>query len=357
MILCSPQYGLKPNSNAGGEVYDEKILKGLADKGVEIEIILPYKRLYDTSQKNWCVHYLPIPFIHRSYLFNFAIIPQLISIYKKTHFDILRIHSPYYVGIGAWLFKKLFAPKVKLVASYLHFEEKFLFNLIDYFFIRSWDHILTISQSTKRVLTDRYKIPENKINITSPGISDEYFSKCKKSFDNPIPSLVFCGFLNPRKNVRFLIEILNDLTDQNSKLTIIGDGPQKTELKKIAADLKVSHRIIFTGYLSMEEKLKLINKADIFLFPSLMEGFGMSPVEAMACGIPTIVSDRGALPEVVGDGAMALPLDKNVWIKAINHLIVDKELRKSWSQKAISRANKFKWQNGIDETYKLLFNL
>lgn len=113
MIICSPQYGLKQNSNAGGEVYDEMVLKGLADLGNKIEIILPYGKNYDKNQKNWEVYNLSIPYIHYSYLYNLAIFPKLYRIHKKTNFKILRVHSPYFVGIGAWLFKKFFAKDKK----------------------------------------------------------------------------------------------------------------------------------------------------------------------------------------------------------------------------------------------------
>jgi glycosyltransferase involved in cell wall biosynthesis len=228
MIICSPQYGLRHNSFVGGEVYDEKILKGLADKGHKIEIILPYKKTYDKTQKNWNVTFVPIPFLHYSYLFNFATIPLLVKIYKKTKFDVLRVHSPYLTGIGAFIFKKLFAKNIKVVATYHHLENKILFNIIDKFIANKWDLIITVSKFTKSQLIEKYKIDPDKIIVAYNGVDKKYIpgEKDQKTINkyklNGKFVLVFCGTISKRKNVIFLLDVMAKLKGGSTVLVVVG---------------------------------------------------------------------------------------------------------------------------------------
>jgi glycosyltransferase involved in cell wall biosynthesis len=363
MIICSPQYGLKPNSNAGGEVYDEMILKGLADLGAQIEIILPYGKPYDRTQKNWRIRHIGTPYIHVSYLFNIAMLPALIATYRQTKFDILRVHSPYLVGIGAWLFKILFAPNVKLVATYFHFENKPLYDLIDRILIKKWDFIITLSESTKNVLMSKYGISEDKILLSYPGISTKYSPREKdqemiKKFgpENRFV-LSFCGIFIPRKNIPFLLDVIKKMNDPAITLVIVGDGPEKESLVNRTHELGIQKNIVFTGYLSENDKIAVLRSSDLFVFPSLMEGFGMAPAEAMACGIPTIVSDRGSLPEMVSAGGISLELDVEKWAQKIAELKNNENLRRELSQKALVRSKNFSWQRAaekIEHHYKKL---
>lgn len=346
MIICSPQYGLKPNSNAGGEVYDEMVLKGLADFGNQIEIILPYGKSYDKNQKNWNVYNLGIPYIHFSYLFNFAILPKLYKIYKKTKFKILRVHSPYFVGIGALLFKKFFAKDIKIVTTYFHFEPFFLFNVIDKLLIKKWDHIITISEATRNDLINKYDISPEKITLAYCGISKKY-KKSDSVNKSDKKQITFCGILIKRKNVDFIIDIASKIGTKDAVFNIIGDGPEMDNLKAYAKEKNAYDKFVFWGYLSEDKKIEILQASDIFLFPSFMEGFGLAPVEAMACGVPTLVSDRGSLPEVVGDGGLILPLDEDKWIDSIVRILSDKELSKELSKKAVEKSAKYNWEEVV----------
>ena len=110
IVICSPELGLSPTSNLGGEVYDREIIRELCSQGVKVITILPKKKPF-ISHKNLKVYYLPFASIWPPYLFNFLIIPWLFWLYRKYKFNILRIHSPYFVGFAAYLFK-LFFPTV-----------------------------------------------------------------------------------------------------------------------------------------------------------------------------------------------------------------------------------------------------
>ncbi len=358
MIICSPQYGLSPNSAAGGEVHDEHILKGLAEKGVRVEIILPFGKRWDKSQKNWCVHSVPVPYVHYSYLFNIVILPLLFTIYKKTRFQILRVHSPYYVGIGAFLFKKFFAPRVTLIATYHHLENKIFFRLIDYLLIHCWDTITTVSQFTKSQLIERYGVLPERIVIIPNGVSDE-FHPAEKDTEifrryktDARFSILSSGLLIPRKNFTFLLEVVSMLRDPEIALLIVGTGPEKDKLERMVRELGLQQQVFFLGYLSKAEYVKVVQAADLFAFPSLLEGFGLAPLEAMACGTPVVTSTSGSLPEVVGDGGLVLELDIHIWVQAIRSLKKNRALSEQLRSKGIARARLFSWESAIEKTYQ-----
>lgn len=346
MIICSPQYGLKPNSNAGGEVYDEEVLKGLANLGNQIEIILPFGKNYDEKQKNWKVYNLSIPFIHYSYLFNLVILSKLYKIYKKTKFKVLRVHSPYLVGIGALLFKKFFAKDIKIVTTYFHFEDRFVFNLIDKLFIKKWDHIITISEATRNDLIKKYNVTPEKITLAYCGISTKYKKNEISRKDNK-KQITFCGYLIKRKNINFIIDVASKIKERDIVFNIIGDGPEKKSLKEYVKTKNLEDKFIFWGYLSEDNKIEILQQSDIFVFPSLMEGFGLAPVEAMACGLPTIVSDRGSLPEIVDDGGLVLPLDDQTWVDSIEKILNDKEFAQILSEKALKKSANYNWEDVV----------
>ena len=102
--VCSPQLGIAPESNSGGEVYDREVIKAFCNHGIKVITILPKNKPY-LIDKNLKAYYLPFPFIWPPYLFNIFIIPWLFWLYKKYNFNVLRIHSPYFVGLGALVFK------------------------------------------------------------------------------------------------------------------------------------------------------------------------------------------------------------------------------------------------------------
>ncbi len=348
VTICSPQYGLSPHSHAGGEVHDEAVLKGLAQRGYHIEILLPYKKPYDTKQKNWRVEHVSLPYIHTSYLFNVVSFLHLVRTYKRQPFHIVRIHSPYLVGIGAYLFKRLIAPEVKLFATYHHIEPNWIYTLIDKVLANKWDHIFIDSEYSKHDLMQRYSVEDANITVTYNGVPEHYFSTQKNSpTSNKGLSLVFCGLLIQRKRVDFLLHLMTKL-DHDTHLTIIGDGPLKRKLEALARTLDISEKVTFKGSVSEEQKLDILRASDVFVFPSRMEGFGLAPAEAMALGLPVIASNQGSLPEVIGNGGIVLPHDEEMWISTITRLKTEKDTLRHYGQEARKQAQQFRWEHVID---------
>jgi len=347
MRICSPQYGLDQNSSAGGEVYDARILDELARQGHEIDVILPPHK-HTQNTKGWNIYHTTSSFWSRSFAYNFTLIPALKRIWRESRFDVIRVHSPYFVGIGAWIFKKLYAPRVPIVATYHHLEASPAFNLIDYLFIRKWDAIITDSRFSKNAIMKRFGVNPNIIHVIHAGISTIPPAHTTNTSATDF-KLTFCGALIPRKNVSFLLDVVAK-TDIPLSLTIIGDGPQRKKLERKTRAMGIEEMVRFTGKIERKEKDALIAGSDLFVFPSRMEGFGLAPLEAMALGTPALVSNRGSLPEVIGEGGIVIELSKHAWKHELERLYDHRDELPTLSLKAQRRAREFTWEKTGKET-------
>ncbi len=320
MIVCSPQLGISPESNLGGEVYDREILKSLDELGVTTLIILPWGKKYPPL-KRAKFYFLPTPFVYPPWLFNLLILPYLLYLYSKYKFDILRVHSPYFVGPAAILFS-LLNQKVKVIPSYLHLENNNIYNFVDRLLLPHYYKIIAISQSTKQDLINDFQVPPERIKVIPCGVDEKYRPKGRN--DELIESLnlknkkilLYLGQLIRRKNIPFLFEVLKYLPSK-FVLLLCGDGPFKKELEETVKTMGLSDRVVFTGRIRESDKVDYYNLADVFVYPSLNEGFGLSVYEALACGKRVIASDIPVFKEVKSRGIVLLPLDAPTWVRAI----------------------------------------
>ncbi|MCC6728933.1 MAG: glycosyltransferase family 4 protein [Chthonomonadales bacterium] len=162
------------------------------------------------------------------------------------------------------------------------------------------------------------------------------------------PYVVTVGVLQPRKNLPLLLEAFARArmrAEFPHKLVLAGKRGWGCENLAIqAARLQIGDAAVFTDYVADQDLPALYSAADAMAFPSLYEGFGLPPLEAMACGAPTLVSDAPAMPEVVGDGAMILPvMDAYSWGDALAALLKDPAARRTWSARGVARAAAFDW--------------
>jgi len=361
LIICSPQLGISPQSDLGGEVYDREMIKALCDLGVQVIVILPKNKAY-LSHKNLKVYFLPFPFVWPPFLFNFLIIPWLFWIYKKEKFNILRIHSPYFVGLGAWFFK-LFKPKINLTAHYHHLElKKRLFYFLDRLLIKKWDSIIADSQFTKEEIIFHYQIEPKKIKLVYPGIEKKFKpqNKNKKLVQKyqlqNTKVLLYLGGLKPRKNIDFLIELMNQFKLEKVKLLICGKGSLSNQLKNKVKELNLEMKVIFLDFIPEKEKVNYYNLTDIFVLPSQKEGFGLVLLEAAACKVPSVASNTSSLKELIINGEtgyLARLNDVNDWILKIKKLLKDNQLRKKMSRSARKFSQKFSWQQSVKKQIKI----
>ena len=223
------------------------------------------------------------------------------------------------------------------------------------------DRIIAISHFTKREILRIYPdTPADKIIVTWLGVNprfrilnEESKLTVRKKYNLGKPFILSVSSSNPRKNLKTLIDAYSKIQDQiDHDLVLTGEYNWKSnELYKLVVELGLSDRVKFTGYLPAEDLPVLYNLADLFVLPSLYEGFGLPPIEAMACGTPVITSNVTSLPEVVGDAAITLdPLNLELLAQTMRNLIMNDTERATLRNKGIERAKLFTWEKCACET-------
>ena len=220
------------------------------------------------------------------------------------------------------------------------------------------DHIITISEFSKNEIMKYMKVPAEKISVMPCGVDHDKFhpnyseddiAKAKEKYGIHQEYILYLGTLEPRKNIVVLIEAYAKLREENKsgpKLVLAGKkGWLYDEIFEKVVSFHLSDDIIFTDYVGVDDVPLLLNGATVFVFPSIYEGFGLPPLEAMACGTPVISSNAASLPEVVGDaGILADPYSTEEIKNAIQLMINDEILRAELREKGLIRSNNFTWK-------------
>lgn len=234
------------------------------------------------------------------------------------------------------------------------------------------DVILTVSEFSKQEIIKYMKIPADKIVVMLPGVdlklfradySNELVENSKKKYRISGDYFLYLGTIEPRKNIQRIIDayvLLRERVPDLPKLVLAGgkgwlcDSIYENVAKLNSAD------IILTGYIDEVDSPLLISGARALLFPSLYEGFGTPPVEAMACGTPVISSNAASMPEVIGDaGVLVNPYSVEEISFAMECVLKDKELCASLIQKGLERAKRYTWENSaatLSQVYKDLLS-
>lgn len=231
-------------------------------------------------------------------------------------------------------------------------------------FLQSADRIITVSECTKVDAIRLCGIEEEKITVIYEGVNPDFYpvppeitSAIRYHYNLPERYILFVGTIEPRKNLHFLLEVFQRLPNRknNLKLVMVGKkGWRYEDFFQKLKELGLENDIVFLGYIPDSDLPAIYSMAEVFVFPSLYEGFGLPVLEAMACGTPVICSNTSSLPEVAGEAALLLPPDNiSEWIHALEHLLESKELRRDLSQRGLRQAARFTWHNTAFKTYKI----
>jgi glycosyltransferase involved in cell wall biosynthesis len=221
------------------------------------------------------------------------------------------------------------------------------------------DRIVTVSGTSRRDLKAWFHLPDNKLRVISEG-PDPIFrpAKCEaetrqvlRKYGVPVEAryLLYVGGLSPHKNIPRLIEALSHASDVQLSVVLVGDmndvfHTHIPAIRSAIARAGLEHRVILPGFVPDAELVYLYSRAYALVQPSLMEGFGLPAVEAMACGIPIISSRAGSLPEVIGDAGLFFdPTDVASIARAIRTLCDDHERRDLLAATALARSALFSW--------------
>ncbi|MDP2642793.1 MAG: glycosyltransferase family 1 protein [Candidatus Peregrinibacteria bacterium] len=225
--------------------------------------------------------------------------------------------------------------------------------------------VVTISKNTKKDLIERLNVPEEKIEVIYNGVSDNFtliddpktFQKTLNKYKIKKEFLLYTGVWRYHKNLPRLIEafaILRQKKNLDMSLVITGkpdlDYP---ETKDKVKELGLENDVIFTGLVDEEELIHLYNAANIYVFPSLYEGFGLPPLESMKCGTPVVASNTSSIPEICGEENAIFfdPYNVEDIAEKIEKVYKDVDLQAKLIENGIAHASLFSWQITGEKTY------
>jgi glycosyltransferase involved in cell wall biosynthesis len=257
--------------------------------------------------------------------------------------------------------------------GYLHYPEahtrfsRLYLDLSTRFSARSSRRVIAISEATKRDLVHHYRVPPRKVSVIYHGrdpiftpVADERtLEETAAKYGIAQPYCLHVGTLQPRKNLGTLVEawsLLRARMEQPPQLLLAGRrgwlyGPLLASIREQGLE----DYIRFADYVGRDDLPALYSGALALTFPSLYEGFGLPPLEAMSCGTTVLASTASSIPEVVGDAALLLdPRDPDAWASAVELLLGNQAMRSELSQRGLARASQFTWERCAHQTLSTL---
>jgi len=279
---------------------------------------------------------------------QYPVSPKIHSNYVITVHDLIPILYPEYVGI------------IYSVQAKIHYPISMKYAT----------KIITDSNHTKNDIIRLYKIADEKIKVIYPGVSSNFHPasedeilKVKTKFKLFKPFILFVGAIEPKKNVELLIKAYSLCLKNNPNLELVIAGKKAWKFEsvfKLIERLNLKSEIRILDFVPYEDLRALYSGAEVFVFPSRYEGFGLPPLEAMRCGTPVITSNVSSLPEIVGqEGLMVGTDDPEGLADSIIRVISDLNFRDSYTRYCKNRAELFRWEKTAEETldiYKSVVN-
>jgi len=253
---------------------------------------------------------------------------------------------------------------LKEFGTFIHrpnLRDRFYLNL-DYRGIKKATRVIAVSQATKNDLMHYLNIPRERISVVYEGVDRRLFRPISHRIYEE-PYILFVGSEHPRKNFTGLVKAFSQLKGESRfkdlKLVKVGRaGGQEADFRGQTMEVVdapgLVGEVIFTEFVSGAELPAYYSGAEVFVFPSLYEGFGFPPLEAMACGCPVVTSNASSLPEVVGEaGIMVDPYDTDSLAQAMRQVLTDAKLREEMIRKGFDQVNKFSWEETARQTQEV----
>jgi glycosyltransferase involved in cell wall biosynthesis len=227
--------------------------------------------------------------------------------------------------------------------------------------------VITVSEASKRDILRYFRVAESRIDVIYNAIDDRFWQppdvdeidRVRQRYQLNAPFVLYAGNIKPHKNLERLIEAFHllrqDPAFKDVQLLIIGDEVSKyATLRRAVHRHKLHKHVRFFGFVPDRTLAALYRLANVFVFPSLYEGFGLPPLEAMASGTPVITSNVSSLPEVVGDAAVMIdPYEPAAIADAMQRVLTDETLRADLRRRGLARAREFSWERSIARVHEI----
>lgn len=232
--------------------------------------------------------------------------------------------------------------------------------------VRHAEQIIAVSQSTKNDLVRMLGVPEDKISVIYEAAAPQFqpmdraaaYQHIQALYDIPEEFILFVSTIEPRKNINGLLRAYRRLRDDyklTPALVLVGaPGWLSDDVYALMDVLDLAPYCFFLGRVDTHDLCYLYNAAQCLVHPAFYEGFGLPPLEAMACGTPVIVSNVSSMPEVVGDAALQIdPKHDEEITVALWRVLTDPALRESLRAKGLQRASAFSWRRAAEQTMEV----
>jgi glycosyltransferase involved in cell wall biosynthesis len=223
-------------------------------------------------------------------------------------------------------------------------------------FLARADRIIAVSEATRRDALRCYRLAPEEIVVIPEGVEPRFrpepnptrLAAVRQKYALPERFILCVGTIEPRKNLPTLLDAYGALRQNHPQVGLVIAGSQGWLYESFFDRLRslgLENRVTLTGYVPDDDLPALINCAEVFAFPSVFEGFGLPPLEAMACGVPVVCSNASSLPEVVGEAGLLLPPhDVRAWADALARSLTDAQLRADLRARGLARSRLFTWE-------------
>ncbi|HBR80449.1 MAG: mannosyltransferase B-like protein [Candidatus Uhrbacteria bacterium GW2011_GWE2_45_35] len=351
-IIIDCRYILDPpNGQFGGiSEYADGLIRALLDLKTGNEFVLFFSEKYsgDLAVARGGVEVVRVPVKRGSFFFNHFVFPRLVRLSRPDIFfapqgqlplgwrgrAVVTVHDLAIFGHPEWFpggFSRWFSTKLVVPWS-----------------LRRAEKIIAVSEATKKDLMRLFKIPDEKIFIVYPDVV------VSEHVENGSSDYFLClGTIEPRKNFLLAAQAIKILREKfpEAKLLIVGGRGWKFAETIKEFDPEFVEEL---GFVSCEQKFSLLAKAQALVFPSLYEGFGLPPLEAMKLGVPVITTRAGALPEVCGEAARYVSINDPVELARAMEEMFAENLRAGYIERGLKQAEKFSWKKSAEEILNIL---
>ena len=355
-------------SGTGIGRYIEQLILNLEQIDLENEYFILINKenqdKYQPSNSNFKKTIVNIPWYGLAEQFKLPkVLKKLkVDLVHFSHFNVPFFYNQaFVVSIHDLILTKYPSQRATTLSPLKYFFKNLFYRLVIKHAVQKSKVVITMAEFTKKEIIQEFKCPESKAKVIYEGVTKlnkNNSSVDLKKYGIKKDFVLYVGNAYPHKNLEFLIEAWQNL-EKDYQLVLIGKKDYFYErLEKSIKDLDLENKVILIGYVSDQELAFFYQQAQAYVFPSLCEGFGLPPLEAMQFSLPALVSNTSCLPEILEDSVLYFhPKDQDDLLEKLNTITADQELRKELIINFQKLLLKYNWETMAEETLNIYQDL